>query len=386
MPIYKAGDKGYRVQINYTAPDGSYRQIARCNKHTRTKTDAKKYELELLASVREGTDIKALSFEELFFKFREEKKNDLKKNSLSYYDLVVPRYVFPMFRHARVDSITKEKIIKWKAWIQSEHADFSLVYKNNIYKCFSAIMNYAVKLYDLPYNPLVKVGRFKAPELIQDDTLHFWTVDEFNRFISKIKDHLDSQTRDVDRVRWSSLYTAFSVLFWAGLRRSEALALNWSDVLEINGIRFLNVYKSINQRLTPYEITTTKNRSSVRKVPICQELDIVLKAHHDLCSSCCIDFSDSSYFVCGSIDPIAKNTLGLVMSRVEKECGLQHIRIHDLRHSYCSLLINGGFPLSTIAALMGHATTDITQKVYSHIYPDANVQVLEFMNRLKGSK
>lgn len=381
MPIYKNGDKGYRVQINYKAPDGSYRQLVRCNKYTRTKSDAKKYELELLASVRDGVHVESLTFEELFYKFKEEKKNDLKKNSLSYYDLVIPRYVFPMFRRARVDSINKEKIIKWKAWLQNEHA-FSLKYKNNIFTCFSAILNYAVNLYDLPFNPMTKVGKFKAPELVHDETIHFWTADEFSIFISSVKEHLDSQNRDIDRVRWSALYTAYSVLFWAGLRRSEALALNWCDIVSINGVRFLNVYKSINQRLTPYEITTTKNRSSIRKVPICDELDIILKTHHDLCQSLCYGFDDSSFFVCGSMDPIAKNTLGLVMSRVAAASGLEHIRIHDLRHSYCSLLINGGFPLSTIAHLMGHANTNITQKVYSHIYPDANLQVIEFMNAL----
>lgn len=382
MPIYKSAKYGYMVKIHYKAADGSYKQLLRCNERTRTKADAKKYELELLAQLRDDTHVELLTFEELYYKFKEERKNEIKKNTLSYYELVVPRYVFPMFRNMRVDSITKEKIIKWKNWLEREH-DFGIVYLNNIFKCFSAVMNYAVKLYDLPYNPLTKVGKFKAPELVQDDDIHFWTIDEFSLFINKVKEHMENCADDTSRVRWSSLYTAYSVLFWSGLRRSEALALNWSDIVLKNGIRFLNVYKSINQRVTPYEITTTKNKSSIRKVPICEELDQVLKMHHELCYRC-TGFSDSSFFVCGSIEPIAKNTLGNVKARIEKEAGVSHIRIHDLRHSYCSLLINGGFPLSTIAHLMGHANTDITQKVYSHIYPDANLEVLQFMNGLKS--
>lgn len=380
MPIYKNGDKGYRVQIYYKSADGSYKQLARCNKYTRTKTDAKKYELELLASVKEGTRVESLTFEELYYKFIDERKSEIKKNTLSYYKLVIPRYVFPMFQKVRVDSINKEKIIKWKGWLEREH-DFGVVYLNNIYKCFSAVMNYAVRLYDLPYNPLTKVGKFKAPELVQDDDIHFWTIEEFTRFISCVHDHVVAQTSPDALIRWSSLECAYSVLFWAGLRRSEALALNWSDIVTINGVSFLNVYKSINQRISPYEITTTKNKSSIRKVPICSELLRVLNEHQERCRSCS-GFDSSSWFVCGSIDPIAKNTLTEVKTRMENLAGVPHIRIHDLRHSYCSLLINGGFPLSTIAHLMGHSTTEITQKVYTHIYPEANTEVLAYMDKL----
>lgn len=381
MPIYKNGDKGYRVQINYKTAEGKYKQIVRCNDRTRTKSDAKKYELELLASVRDGVQIEALSFEELYYKFLVERENEIKKNTLSYYKLVVPRYVFPMFQHVRVDAITKEKIIKWKSWLENEH-DFGVVYLNNIYKCFSAVMNYAVKFYDLPYNPLTKVGKFKAPELVKDDDIMFWTYEEFMRFSSAARLHLENEKTSEGRLHWSSLITAYYVLFFAGLRRSEALALNWCDIVSLNGVRFINVYKSINQRVTPYEITTTKNKSSIRKVPICDDLMDQLDSHLALCKTC-HGFDERTFFVCGVLEPIAKNTLGNVKARIETEANVPHIRIHDLRHSYCSLLINGGFPLSTIAHLMGHSTTEITQKVYSHIYPSANLEVLQYMNKLK---
>lgn len=381
MPIYKNGDKGYRVQINYKTADGKYKQLVRCNDRTRTKTDAKKYELELLASIRDGVNVETLTFEELYYKFLNEREKELKKNTLSYYKLVIPRYVFPMFQHMRVDSISKEKIIKWKSWIEKEH-DFGVVYLNNIYKCFSAVMNYAVRFYDLPYNPLSKVGKFKAPELVTDDVIHYWNYEEFSRFSSCAKSHLEKETTPECRLYWSALITAYYVLFYAGLRRSEALALNWCDIVSLNGVKFLNVYKSINQRITPYEITTTKNKSSIRKVPICDELLEQLNSHLELSRKCC-SFNEKTFFICGSNVPITKNTLGNVKARLEVEAGVPHIRIHDLRHSYCSLLINGGFPLSTIAHLMGHASTEITQRVYSHIYPEANLQVLDYMNKLK---
>lgn len=384
MPIYKNGKYGYIVKINYKdQATGKYKQIVRCNERTRTKTDAKQYELELLSTINDDTHIELLTFEQLYYKFKEERKNDIKKNTMSYYELVIPTYVFPMFKNTRIDKITKEKIIKWKSWLQAEH-DFKTKYLNNIITCFSAIMNYAVKFYDLKENPITKVGKFKAPEKVIEDKIDYWTYDEFKIFIECVFSQIQQQTDELSKIRWSALYTTYMMLFYSGLRRSEALAITYEDIIEVNGVKFLNVYKSINQRVSPYEITTTKNKSSIRKVPICNELNKAIETHKALCSKI-YSFNDS-FFVCGSLNPLAKNSIGDVKARIEKECGVRHIRIHDLRHSYCSLLINGGFPLLTISKLLGHSTTDITQKVYSHIYPNANLEVINFMNKLNDKK
>ena len=379
-PIYKNGNHGYIVKINYTDEStGEYKQILRCNKYTRTKTDAKQYELELLAKVNDNTHIEQLTFEELYYKFKAERSTEIKKNTMAYYENVIPSYVFPMFQHMRIDKITKEKIIKWKRWLQEEH-DFKTIYLNNIVTCFSTIMNYAVKFYDLKDNPIKKVGKFKEPEKVVEDKIDYWTYDEFKVFIDCVYSHLEQQTEALSIIRWSALYTTYMMLFYSGLRRSEALALTYNDIIEVNGVKFLNVYKSINQRISPFEITTTKNKSSIRKVPICDELNKAIEEHKARCSK--IYSFSNNFFVCGSLNPLAKNSLGEVKNKVEKECGVRHIRIHDFRHSYCSILINGGFPLLTISKLLGHSTTDITQKVYSHIYPNANLEVINFMNNL----
>ena len=66
------------------------------------------------------------------------------------------------------------------------------------------------------------------------------------------------------------------------------------------------------------------------------------------------------------IFPFTKYFLTSEMQRGSKATGVKRIRIHDLRHSHISLLIDMGFPLTAIAARVGHETVDITC-MYGHI-------------------
>lgn len=65
---------------------------------------------------------------------------------------------------------------------------------------------------------------------------------------------------------------------------------------------------------------------------------------------------------------ITKSYLHHEMDRGSKAAGVKRIRIHDLRHSHVSLLINQGFSAVDIAERVGHKSIDITYK-YAHVFP-----------------
>lgn len=66
----------------------------------------------------------------------------------------------------------------------------------------------------------------------------------------------------------------------------------------------------------------------------------------------------------------------------EKRAGIPHIRVHDLRHSYASLLINKSTDIAVISRLMGHGSPAITYKIYSHFYPETNYKAIEDIDSL----
>lgn len=381
MPIYKNknGD-GFIVKVNYTDSNGKHKQILRCSKATLTKADAKKVEQELLTQIALGnTDDKNPTFEELYNEFILVHAQESKASTLRGYKSAIPLYVLPYFKDIKIKDITKKQIVKWKYDIQSKN--LSIITKNNIYKYFNAILNYACKVYDLPKNYLNQLGRFKDQSLIKEDKIQYWTYDEFKKFQYALRIECDFKKNE-SQLRWYSSYCFFNILFFAGLRKGEANALKWSDLVNINGVWYLDINKSINQKVTPYEITPPKNKTSIRKVPVCDELLEILLEQKERCRRI-VYFDEKLFYICGTVTPISDSAESEIKIHFAKMCNLPNIRIHDFRHSYCSMLINGGLPLSTIASLMGHSTIEITQKVYNHMYPEQNIQVLKYMNSLK---
>ena len=76
--------------------------------------------------------------------------------------------------------------------------------------------------------------------------------------------------------------------------------------------------------------------------------------------------------------PVSKSYLHHEMDRGAKEAGVKRIRIHDLRHSHVSLLIEMGFTALAIADRLGHESIEVTYR-YAHLFPSKQT---EMANRL----
>ena len=73
---------------------------------------------------------------------------------------------------------------------------------------------------------------------------------------------------------------------------------------------------------------------------------------------------------------MTKSYLHHEMNRGAKEAGVKRIRIHDLRHSHVSLLIEMGFSALAIADRVGHESVDITYK-YAHLFPSKQQEMAQ---------
>ena len=64
--------------------------------------------------------------------------------------------------------------------------------------------------------------------------------------------------------------------------------------------------------------------------------------------------------------PVHRNTITAQFHARVRAAGLQHLRPHDLRHTYGSLLMSQGVPLKTISELLGYASIEVTADIYLH--------------------
>jgi len=167
-------------------------------------------------------------------------------------------------------------------------------------------------------------------------------------------------------------YELFSTLALTGVRRGEGLGLQWCDAdLNITSptlhIR-RTAYKLENGQWR-YEKPKTKRSDRVIALPI--SLALLLR---QLCEQkeadtewCGREFSENDFIFAqpdGSLpDP---RYLSKVFQRVVQRAGLKRIRLHDLRHTFATLLRAAEVPIEVISKVLGHASVLVTLKIYDH--------------------
>ena len=154
-----------------------------------------------------------------------------------------------------------------------------------------------------------------------------------------------------------------------GIRVGELLALTKEDFdLENRKLRInknYQVIKGVEKILTP------KSMKSIRVIDIpkslCDEME---------------EYFDSLYKVDDKsrIFVVTKSYLHHEMNRGAKAAGVKRIRIHDLRHSNCALLIDLGYSPVQIAERLGHESSTITER-YAHLYPSVQQEMAEKLDQ-----
>lgn len=112
-------------------------------------------------------------------------------------------------------------------------------------------------------------------------------------------------------------------------------------------------------------ITTPKTKKSVRTIRmpkfLCEEMQEYIKSLYGVKKK-------------DRIFPVTKNYLYHEMDRGCRASGVKRIRVHDIRHSHVSLLIDMGFSAVAIADRVGHESIDITYR-YAHLFPSKQVEM-----------
>jgi integrase len=165
----------------------------------------------------------------------------------------------------------------------------------------------------------------------------------------------------------------YLVLLTAGLRRGEALGLRWAD-LELDGTNgpTLNVRQQLQWPGGRPTLVPVKSRKGARSIPLPSITVEALRRRRELQDSERSLVGSDNWragglvFNAGDGAPLHRNTITKQFHGRIKQAGIGHLRPHDLRHTYGSLLMGQGVPLKTISELMGHASIEVTADIYLH--------------------
>lgn len=354
MPAYfNETNKSWYAKFDYTDWQGTHKQ--KLKRGFTRKKDAVAFEREFIK--KQKADL-SMNFETFVKLYLDELRSRIRETTFSNKQYLINSKIIPFFKNKSINEIKTSDIRKWQNTLLK--SNYSETYIKTVNNQLTAIFNYAVKYYDLSINPCKKAGSIGKKHSDKQD---FWTVDDFNKVISIIND---------DDVCFKTL---FSTLYWTGMRIGEALALTKSDI-DIEK-RTININKSFSRINKEDLITPPKTPKSNRKISIHKELADLLNEYINKLPYLA---DDERLF------NLSKVTARQSLYKYAKKAGVKQIRIHDLRHSHASLLVELGFSTLLIAQRLGHEKIETTLQIYSHLFPNKEEELINTIENLIDSK
>ena len=257
---------------------------------------------------------------------------------------------------------------KWRAQINK--TNLCDRYKTDIQKFIKQVINFAEKQWDFNLRKFYnKLEPFKTPGALKKE-MDFYEPEEFFKFISV-----------VDDLRYKCF---FELLYYCGLRRSEARGLQWKH------IDFKNKLLTVSQQVlnpsnsnasTEWYISSTKTEASNRTIPIAttllNDLEELKKSNERIAKF------KQTWFVLGDDVPMATGRMYFYRDKYAEKAGVRRIRLHDFRHSCASALISGSAPITAVSNFLGHSETTETLETYTHMFKKDLANVPKFFDTLE---
>ena len=228
---------------------------------------------------------------------------------------------------------------------------------NNIVGFLKSVFKYGIVNKWISENPASEIK--KLPKIKKD--IRFLTTEEMREFVRIIKHYPLS--------RYAPLLTDL----YTGMRISELLAIEWTDV------DFKNSTITVNKQYYKGRLTSPKTYKSVRKITIPQEVINVLKQlkqESKVVSKIVFCGKEGGYL---QQDKFVANWFKKAM----KELGKSDYNFHCLRHTYATYLLSNGVPLKFVQEQLGHSTAQTTLNIYNHIMPNVNKEAMQLLNNLQ---
>lgn len=344
MPAYKDTKRGtWYSKYSYTDRiTGKRKQVLK--RGFATKKEALSWEMKERSSEKTSTSMTFNQLSQKYYDYRKQKDRTIESQS----NMV--RLHFPYIDDP-VEQITKTKMMEWYFALTDGHLAPGTV--NLVLTVVKSIFAFGAQFYELP-NPASSLKRMRTQKRKYDT----WSVDEFNRFISKVD---------------GDLYVAlFTFMYWTGCRKGEALGLQYTDIKD--GVAH------IHQQMTGrHGLSSLKTEASERSIKL---IEPAMKAIEPFLEAC----SPERPFVFGGESVPVEATVHVHFQHGISRSGVKPIRIHDLRHSFATNAICSGASIVAVSKYLGHSSITITLDTYTHLLEKADDEMIGIMNKLSENQ
>lgn len=270
------------------------------------------------------------------------KRKDCALSTIKNYENVMQNHIFPLIGDMRLEKL---KTIQAQQLLDTINTSKSTRMVEMVHNTLNASFAQAVRLGILSNNPITNTV---LPRKKTQGKAKALTYTQQEAFI------LAAENCQHGALLLTCLF--------AGLRRGEAVALRWEAVDLQN--RLLTINSNASTQLNPetnlpsYDINKTKTVTSMRKVPISQQLYNVLN-NLEHTSDFVFPSQNGTLLQLDKADDAFKNA--------RDKADLSGFTLHDLRHTFATRCMEAGIPVKVVQVWLGHAKSSTTMDIYMHV-------------------
>ena len=279
-------------------------------------------------------------------------KPNVRPNTAEYYRRLIDCHVIPYIGHIKLNKLTTRDIQK----LYNDLKDHGRVREVQKTKNPGLSNSYVRGLHMMLHNCL---ERARMERLIMRNPTEDCIIPKVEKKEMKIlrQEDISAYLKAADA---RGVLPMFFLELTSGLRKGELVALLWSD-LDVER-KTLSVSKqAVRAEDGEIKVTRPKTATSIRKISIPQEAVDLLIQEHD-------KHPDNPYMF-----PSPKtggmwfpDSVVNLHAKILKDAGLEHIRFHDLRHTFATMALQNGVDVKTVSSMLGHYDAGFTLSVYAH--------------------
>ncbi|MFT8583757.1 tyrosine-type recombinase/integrase [Liquorilactobacillus hordei] len=349
----------WRFQLFYTDPTTKKRKRVGQGQFltkTQAKLAAELFEKKIQQSYKKNEKYPFKKIYELWF---ENYKLTTKESTWTTTKRNFENHILPIFKDIDIPEIrTLDCQNAVNFWFKKPLHNYKRFFNG-----LRTVLEYAVRMEIIDKNPAsaVIVPKAKQQDIKKRDTKkEYYTRDELKKFLDSLHEFGSFQS-----------YTFFRLLSFTGMRKGEALALNWSDINFSK--KKININKTQSNGDGKLVIQSTKTEASERTIFMDNKTTEILREWHKLqkVELFQLGFNSNSKKQLVFASTINKmhnpNKPRVWMTRITKEYDLKHIPVHGFRHTYATLAIQGGMPPKQLQAQLGHRDIRTTLDIYTSV-------------------